>query len=373
MQAATPHLEAARATGAPHDVAVIVPCYNYGRYLAGCVQSVVAAASASRLQVIVVDDCSTDDTPQVCERLRQQYACVTIVRHERNRGHIATYNHGLGLADAEFVHLISADDQLTPRALDRAVSLMRMHPDVGIVYGGVVSGPEPPPSVRERGRSRYSIVRGLDWIQARCTDGRNPIYSPEVTLRSSVAREAGPYEPRLPRTADLEMWLRCAARSNVAVIEGVPQAFYRRHQNNMHTAHGKEGLLKGLRERATAYEIFFSTHAALVPHADALLRQALDRVARDALHRTGILFDQSEGQHDELSQGVEMARSLTNRAEQTAEWRRVQSRLAQRSQRAPLVLAYRKLAVRMQQWLHWQRTVRDLGHRGLPAIAYGSL
>jgi hypothetical protein len=354
------------------DVAVIVPCYNYARYLEGCVHSIMRATTAT-LSIIVIDDCSTDDTPTVCARLSAAYPCVRVVRHDPNWGHIATYNHGLSLVDAEFVHLISADDELTPGALDRAISIMRQHADVGMVYGGVVSGPTPPPQPRVRDRPKYAIVRGNDWIEARCTDGRNPIYSPEVTLRANVATQAGPYEQRLPRTADLEMWMRIAARAQVAIIEGVHQAFYRRHQNNMHTAHGREGMLKGLRERATAYEIFFSTHAALLPDADRLLRLALDRVARDALRRAHLAFDQSEGQINDLSLGAEMASSLTRSAEQMAEWRRVQTRLTSRAPANALTRALRKLGVRVSQWLDWQRHSRDLGHRGLSALVQGRL
>jgi GT2 family glycosyltransferase len=354
------------------EVTIVVPCYNYARYLKGCVQSILSATTA-RVSIIVIDDCSTDETPTVCAELTRAHACVRAFRHERNWGHIATYNHGLSLVNAEFVHLISADDQLMPGALDRAIAIMRQHDDVGIVYGGVVTGPEAPMASRQRGRPRYAIVRGHDWIAARCADGRNPIYSPEVTLRAAVAKVAGPYEPSLPRTADLEMWMRAAARSNVAVIEGVPQAFYRRHHNNMHSAHAKEGLLVGLQERANAYNIFFGTHGHLVPDAQRLHRIALDRVARDALRRTNAAFDESEGNSNLLALGEQMARSLTERAEHFWEWRRHQARLMEQRRPAPAKVAVRKLLSRFERWWHWHRIGNDLGHRGLAAIARGRL
>ena len=76
-------------------VDVIVPCYNYGRFLRECVESVLGQPVDVR--VLIIDDASTDDTPEVAAALAAEDARVEFRRHAVNRGHIATYNEGLGV------------------------------------------------------------------------------------------------------------------------------------------------------------------------------------------------------------------------------------------------------------------------------------
>jgi len=355
------------------DVAVVVPCYNYGHFLTGCVHSILECTSLD-VTVIVVDDCSTDDTPQVCAQLSRETDKVRVVRHERNRGHIATFNHGRSLANSDFVHLISADDELTPFSLDRAVAIMRRHPDVGMVYGRALTGSVPiRPPYRESEPTSYSIVRGADWIEARCEDGRNPIYSPEVTLRGAVARAAGDYDERLPRNADLEMWLRIAARSNVAILENVNQAFYRSHPNSMHIAHGKEGLLRCIEECASSYRFFFAKDGHLLADPDRLHATARERMARDALRQARLVYDEGHSDEELLGQAMEFARSMTDAAEELGEWAMVQRRRNRSHRHALKPWMLGRLSARISRWWAWQIRNRNLGHKGLPVIHTGNL
>src|SRR6185437_3108423 len=99
---------------------VVIPCYNYGRYLRECVHSVLSQAGAD-VRVLILDDCSRDATPEIGAALAAEDSRVEYRRHAVNRGHIATYNEGLiGWAAAEYCMLLSADDLLTPSALSRA-------------------------------------------------------------------------------------------------------------------------------------------------------------------------------------------------------------------------------------------------------------
>lgn len=85
--------------------------------------------------VLIIDDCSSDDIPSIAQCLSQDPR-VTYVRHEANRGHIATFNEGVDRAENEYFLLISADDQLAPGAFARAAEVFQRHPNVGMVYGG---------------------------------------------------------------------------------------------------------------------------------------------------------------------------------------------------------------------------------------------
>ena len=113
-------------------VDVVVPCYNYAKYLEICVRSILDQPDVA-VRVLIIDDCSTDESEVVGRRLAADDSRVHYRRHDRNIGHIATYNEGLlGWATADYCLLISADDLLTPGALSRAVRVLDEYPSVGM-------------------------------------------------------------------------------------------------------------------------------------------------------------------------------------------------------------------------------------------------
>src|SRR4051794_22534645 len=92
-------------------VDVIVPCYKYGRFLRGCVQSVLAQQGAD-VRVLILDDTSPDETEEVAAQLVREDGRVSYRRHPSNRGHVATYNEGLDWATGDYTVILSADDLL---------------------------------------------------------------------------------------------------------------------------------------------------------------------------------------------------------------------------------------------------------------------
>src|ERR1700754_2370869 len=100
-------------------VDVVIPCYNYARYLRGCVSSALDQPGVD-VRVLVIDDASSDETASVGRDLARSDGRVTFRRHESNKGHIATYNEGLiGWSTADYTALLSADDLLAPGSLGR--------------------------------------------------------------------------------------------------------------------------------------------------------------------------------------------------------------------------------------------------------------
>lgn len=110
---------------------IVIPCYNYGRFLAEAVESALAQTRPPQ-QIIIVDDGSTDDSLAVAGR----YAALPPVRliAQPNQGAIAAYNNGVRASSGEFFLILSADDRLDPRYLERTVPLLRSRPEAGYVY-----------------------------------------------------------------------------------------------------------------------------------------------------------------------------------------------------------------------------------------------
>jgi glycosyltransferase involved in cell wall biosynthesis len=114
-------------------VTIVVPCYNYGRYLPDCLASIFGQQSESNFEVIAIDDGSTDDTADVLASVPEPR--LRLVRHRQNRGHVRTVNEGLGLARGTFVARIDPDDRYRPDFLRTALPKFQQFPEVGLVYG----------------------------------------------------------------------------------------------------------------------------------------------------------------------------------------------------------------------------------------------
>ena len=241
------------------SVSVVVPCYRYGHYLDACVASILAQDGVD-VDVLIVDDASPDGSADVANRLAAEHPQVTSIVHERNLGHIATYNDGLARVTGDYAVLLSADDLLAPGALARATAIMQKYPRVGLVYGFAPDFDGVP--VAHSGLLRHCHVwRGQRWLDYVSRSGQNPVSTPAAVMRRDVLVTIGGYDSSLPHTADLLMWLRAAACADVGYVSGVDQAFYRVHGANMHST-DFDGLNTDKDERRTAFRTFAGELAA---------------------------------------------------------------------------------------------------------------
>ena len=298
-------------------VSVIVPCYNYAEFLPRCLDSILGQEGVD-VSVLVIDDCSSDDTPAVAARLAASDRRVSWRRHDANQGHIATYNEGLAWADGEHIVLISADDLLTPGSLARATGIMARHPEVGMVYGRPLYAPSDRPLPTPGGRWRGTTVwAGRRWIEHRCRTGYNCISSPEVVVRGSVHRAVGGYKPGLPHTGDLELWLRIAAVADVAYVKGTPQAIYRVHPRSMLRS-SYDGALVDLVHRKAAFDAFFAEcgGAGRFVAEEARAHRAL---ARQALWRASRAVD--GGRAQDVAALVAFAEGTCPEAHDLVQWK----------------------------------------------------
>jgi glycosyltransferase involved in cell wall biosynthesis len=263
-------------------VDVVIPCYNYARYLRDCVHSVLSQ-SAVTARVLVIDDASPDDTAQVGQELAASNHEVEFRRHAINKGHIATYNEGIEWASADYMLILSADDYLLPGALNRAAKLMDAHPEVGFVFGKAIEiGDQDTPiltTVIEEGRLR--VLTGLEFIKR--SGAGNIVPTPTAVIRTELQKRVGGYRPELPHSGDMEMWIRLAAHASVGIVESF-QAVYRRHDCNMSLAYyDTEGSLPDLRQRKAAFDYFFQACSLVVPNAERLRRRQLWALSCDAI------------------------------------------------------------------------------------------
>ena len=288
-------------------VDVVIPCYNYARYLRACVNSVVSQAGID-VHVLVIDDASSDDTQEVGRELAAADKRVELHRHDVNKGHIATYNEGLlEWSTADYVVLLSADDMLAPGCLSRAVRVMESDKKIGMVYGRAIrferEAELPKIDTRDFGYARWS---GFEWLEGRCRAGYNVITSPEVVVRGSVQRAVGGYRPELPHAGDLEMWMRIAAISDIAYVRRVPQAFYRVHPESMMHAVYRCSFFD-LCQRKAVFDAFAQHHRGVVKDTDRLDDLAKRTLAREALWDACRAYDRNQVKASRADDLVEFA------------------------------------------------------------------
>ncbi|WP_246159989.1 glycosyltransferase family 2 protein [Microbacterium rhizomatis] len=312
-RAVSPEESPSRAT-----VSVVIPCYNYARYLPEAVASALDQIGAD-VEVIVVDDASTDDSAAVAADLARSDGRVRVVANAENSGPVATFNRGLAAATGEFVVRLDADDVLTPGALQRAAAVMQRLPDVGLVYGRPLhfSGDALPPA-RSR-PSQWLVWKGADWLAARCADGTNVITSPEVTMRRSVVDVVGG-QRELAHTHDMEMWLRIAAHADVAYIQGADQAWHREHAASLSTQ--AEAPLVILADIRVAFDTLFAGLGPGYPAIDRLRARAHRAVSRQALAEAGSRIDRGRSADDLLDFAAAVDPTITG----TKAWRRAKAR-----------------------------------------------
>lgn len=301
-------------------VQVIIPCYNYGRYLSACVESAVSQRDVD-VNVLIIDDQSSDDTPDICRQLASEHSRVTYIRHAVNRRHIATYNEGLDQARGDYVVLLSADDLLTPGCLARATSLMDAAPDVGFTFGNVIdlerdgSHQRSYPFGNDPGMPARRIMSGPEFI--RLNGAKNIVPTPTVVVRESLQRKVGGYLAELPHTGDMEMWLRLASHAGVGFIND-DQGIYRRHASNMSLGYFIESKLPDLRQRKKALDMLFSGAGPNLKQDQALRDFLVEDLAREALRQAGAAFNQSELAAAEAIKGF--ALEVSPRARRSLPW-----------------------------------------------------
>jgi Glycosyl transferase family 2 len=300
------------------SVSVVIPCYNYGRYLSECVKSVLDQRGV-RVDALIIDDASSDGSAEIAVRLAGQDARVRAICHQANRGHIATYNEGLAQASGDYTLLLSADDRLTTGCLARAASLMEAYPSVGLTYGFPVEFTDSHLPPARTVATSWIIWRGHDWIAHACKTGRNLLRSPVGVMRTTVLREIGDYLPNLPHTADFEMWMRAATVSDVGYVAGADQAYYRVHANNMH--HSCYDMLADAEGRLHAFDTIFGKRSELLKDPVAMRETAHRTLAREALGHAISAYARGAADKEPVADYAAFALRAWPDIKDLAEWR----------------------------------------------------
>lgn len=120
----------------PIRLSVVLPNYNHGKVVGRAIEA-IAAQSRLPDELIILDDGSTDESLDVITGYMEQYPFARLLRHERNRGVVATVNRLFDEATGTHIYGASADDLVLPGFFEGAVDLARRYPAAGVIFGCV--------------------------------------------------------------------------------------------------------------------------------------------------------------------------------------------------------------------------------------------
>src|SRR3954451_16523387 len=214
-------------------VSVVIATYNFERFLAHAVDSALGQDyPAEALEVIVVDDGSTDGTPDL---MRAYDGRVKYIRKE-NGGHLSAFSRGIGEATGDYIALLDGDDEWLPHKLREQVALLEARPDLGLVHGDmrVVDGKGTVLAESFFAERGIENVEGdLLWALIR----HNTITTSALLVRASLRDRFHPI-PDWARVQDWWISLRVAEVAGIGCIHE-PIVDYRRHGSNL--THVRQG------------------------------------------------------------------------------------------------------------------------------------
>jgi glycosyltransferase involved in cell wall biosynthesis len=197
-------------------VSIIIPTFNRATLLPCAVDSALAAGDD--VEVIVVDDGSTDETPQVCASIPK----IRYIRLARNQGTASARNVGVNESRAEFVTALGDDDLRLPGSLNAQVRLLEESHEAVFCYGRVMVADSRRELENGQVMPRHTPTGDIFWQLLE----QNFVPDLSVVARKATLVGAGLFDPGLIGVEDWDMWLRLAERGQVLAV-AAPVAVYR--------------------------------------------------------------------------------------------------------------------------------------------------
>jgi len=195
-------------------VSIIIPTYNYGRFLQTAIDSAFAQTFKD-FEVIVIDDGSTDDTKGI---IQSKYAHRIKYIYQEHKGAPAARNRGFREAKGEYVVFLDADDWLSEEYLEYKVNVLNNNEDIGWVYSDWYYVDDK--GLLERvSKSPSFYKRKLEGdISSELFSSGNYITTDAVLIRKACIEKVGGFDESLPALQDYDLWLRVSMHYRVKYL-----------------------------------------------------------------------------------------------------------------------------------------------------------
>ena len=205
-------------------VSVIIPNYNYANYIVDSIESVINQ-SYRNVEIIVVDDGSTDNSVEVIEKYGKS---VTLIQ-KKNSGVSAARNYGMRVAKGDFICFLDSDDSWEPEKIKLQISKFTSC-EIGVVYSSI--------NLCDERLNHLEVVKALYKGDIEYLYYKFPTASivllgcSSAMIRSELARSVGEFDTLLHTSADWDYFRRLSTRTKVEFVDE-PIVNYRRHVSSM--------------------------------------------------------------------------------------------------------------------------------------------
>jgi len=204
-------------------VSVIVPTFNYAEYITYCIDSVLNQTYRN-IEVIVVDDGSTDDTQPILKEYGNRIRCIK----KENAGLSAARNTGLDLAKGEYIQFLDSDDILKADSIEKRVACLKdKGADIVVCRNRIFTSIE----------ADHVVTKGSWMLSSKHLDEHlfnfNIAPPHAFMLRRCVTDEVGHFDVSLKACEDYDYWLRALYRGYLPAYCPGTHVYYRQHEKSM--------------------------------------------------------------------------------------------------------------------------------------------
>lgn len=228
-------------------VSVIIPNYNHARYLGERLESVLNQ-TYRHFEVIVLDDCSTDNSRDVIATYRDNPRLSQIVCNEKNSGRVfVQWEKGIRLAKGELVWIAESDDKCEPRFLETLVACFQQHPELSLAFSKSLL-------FNDEGRTWTMDTEGLtaglydshSFVSRFMSRGCPMLNASSCLFSKEIAEKIDCRYTQFRNSGDRMFWTLIAEQGAVAVVDERLN-WYRKHETNV----TKSGFQQGVNQRET--------------------------------------------------------------------------------------------------------------------------
>ena len=205
---------------APPLVTVITANYNCARFISATIESVLTQ-SLQDWEMIIVDDCSTDNSISIIDRYLEDQR-IKLIKLETNQGPAVARNISISAAQGRFIALLDSDDQWTPEKLELQISFM-IEKDIALSYTEYRK-------VDEEGRIISGVIERPDRVNYQFMLNSN--YIPCLTAIYDSHKLGKVYMPLILKRQDYGLWLDILKQVDYAYCIHKPLAYYRVRKND---------------------------------------------------------------------------------------------------------------------------------------------
>ncbi|MBQ8944058.1 MAG: glycosyltransferase [Clostridia bacterium] len=237
-------------------ISVIIPVYNVEKYLDTCVESVVGQ-TYKNLEIILVDDGSTDNCPAMCDTWASRDPRVKVI-HKQNGGQGEARNIGIQAATGAYIGFVDSDDLISNCMYEHLLNLLKEHNADFVQCAMQKFVCHPFNFTQAKEKCTIQVFTKAEAIKVLITEGRITSTCPSVLLKAEIARQ-NLFD--LGMINEDVMWIYRALRSSERIIltDEILYAYYQRPDSTMNSKYSKKRFdaLKANRMRADAVKTDF--------------------------------------------------------------------------------------------------------------------